>query len=299
MQTELLSECVTLFLTFASLYHYLYGIYGENTSKVVFLLRKQYLENRSIGILVVKSMKNIRVIKFGKTKFYLNEELPSDREFSFYESFFDRTAIEKSEGVSSRGGRGQTLLFSKDGRDLVLRHYKRGGLFGKLVSDCFFFFEPHSHRAYDEFVLLNRMLEMNLPVPKPVIAREICNGIVIVQDIVIERLNGYTDLSYVIAERHLRHEEFTSIGRTLKCFFDNNILHTDLNIRNILINDTGKVCVIDFDKCFLVQLTNSKKEEMISRLLRSFRKEVERNSDKKVNFNESDFELLKQEALKN
>ena len=86
MQTELLSECVTLFLTFASLYHYLYGIYGENTSKVVFLLRKQYLEKRSIGILVVKSMENIRVIKFGKTKFYLNEEVPSDREFSFYES---------------------------------------------------------------------------------------------------------------------------------------------------------------------------------------------------------------------
>ncbi|SFJ78599.1 3-deoxy-D-manno-octulosonic acid kinase [Succinivibrio dextrinosolvens] len=263
------------------------------------MLRKQYLEKRSIGILVVKSMENIRVIKFGKTKFYLNEELPSDREFSFYESFFDRTSIEKSEGVSSRGGRGQTLLFTKDRRDLVLRHYKRGGLFGKLVSDFFFCFEPHSHRAYDEFALLNRMLVMNLPVPKPVIAREIFNGIGVVQDIVIERLNGYTDLSYVIAERHLSQEEFISIGRTLKRFFDNNILHTDLNIRNILINDTGKVCVIDFDKCFLVPLTNSKKEEMISRLLRSFRKEVERYSDKKVNFNESDFELLKQEALKN
>lgn len=254
---------------------------------------------RSIGILVVKSMENIRVIQFGKTKFFLNESLPSDQELSFYEGFFDRDAIEKSEGVSSRGGRGQTLLFKKDGRDLVLRHYKRGGLFGKLVSDSFFCFEPHSHRAYDEFTLLNRMLELKLPVPKPVIAREISNGIGIVQDIVIERLNGYTDLSYVIAQRHLSSEEFISIGKTLKLFFDNNILHTDLNIRNILIDADRKVCVIDFDKCFLVPLTDSNKEEMISRLLRSFRKEVERYSDKKVNFNESDFELLKQEALKN
>ena len=244
-------------------------------------------------------MENIKVKKFGKTKFYLNADLPLDQELSFYESFFDRDAIEKSEGVSSRGGRGQTLLFKREGRDLVLRHYKRGGLFGRLVSDSFFCFEPHSHRAYDEFSLLKRMLELKLPVPKPVIAREISFGPGIVQDIVIERLKGYTDLSYVIAERHLTSQEFTSIGRTLKSFFDNNILHTDLNIRNILIDDNGSVSVIDFDKCFFVPLTSSQKQDMISRLLRSFRKEIERNSEKKVNFNESDFELLKQEALKN
>ena len=131
-------------------------------------------------------MENIRVINFGKTKFFINSSLPSDQDQSFYDSFFDRESIDRSEGVTSRGGRGQTLSFTKDGRELVLRHYKRGGLFGKLVSDCFFFFEPHSHRAYDEFTLLNRMLELNLPVPKPVIAREIKSSIGIVQDIVIE-----------------------------------------------------------------------------------------------------------------
>ncbi len=50
IQTELLSECVTLFLTFASLYHhFLNGIYGENATKVVFLQRKQYLESGSAG----------------------------------------------------------------------------------------------------------------------------------------------------------------------------------------------------------------------------------------------------------
>jgi 3-deoxy-D-manno-octulosonic acid kinase len=244
-------------------------------------------------------MENIRVINFGKTRFFINESLPLDQDFSFYESFFDRDSIERSEGVTSRGGRGQTLLFKKDGRDLVLRHYKRGGVFGKLVSDSFFLFEPHSHRAYDEFTLLNKMLEMSLPVPKPVIAREIKSGFGIVQDIVIERLNGYTDLSYVIAQRHLSSEEFISIGQTIKSFFDNNILHTDLNIRNILLGQNGGVSVIDFDKCFHVELTSSDKEEMINRLLRSFRKELARNSEKNVNFNESDFELLKREALKN
>jgi 3-deoxy-D-manno-octulosonic acid kinase len=244
-------------------------------------------------------MEKIRVINFGKTRFFINESLPLDQDFSFYESFFDRDSIEHSEGVTSRGGRGQTLLFKKDGRDLVLRHYKRGGLFGKFVSDCFFFFEPYSHRAYDEFTLLNSMLEMSLPVPKPVIAREIKSGVGIIQDIVIERLNGYTDLSYVIAQRHLSSEEFISIGQTIRRFFDNNIKHTDLNIRNILLGQNGSVCVIDFDKCFHVELTSSDKEEMINRLLRSFRKELEKNSEKNVNFNESDFELLKREALKN
>ncbi len=244
-------------------------------------------------------MTAIKEITFGDIKFYLSNSLPENECISFYESFFDRVAIEKSEEVTTRGGRGNTLLFKKNGQNLVLRHYKRGGLFGKIVKDNFFNFEPHSHRALEEFALLNKMVELGLPVPEPVIAKEIKTLLGIRQDIVIKRLEGYSDLSYIIAKRDMTEEEYKTIGKTLKKFFDNNILHTDLNIRNILMNPDGKVSVIDFDKCRQTPLTSTSKEKMIKRLLRSFRKEVELTNLHKVFFNESNFKFLSQEALRN
>ena len=56
---------------------------------------------------------------------------------NYYASFFDRDSIQQDSKTISCSGRGQTLLFSKDRRDLVLRHYRRGGFFGKLVKDSF------------------------------------------------------------------------------------------------------------------------------------------------------------------
>ena len=142
---------------------------------------------------------------------------------NYYASFFDRDTIQKDSKTISCSGRGQTLLYSKDGRDLVLRHYRRGGFFGKFVKDSFFTFEKKAHRAFDEFKLLDYMQSKGLPVPKPVIAREIKDFFSVTQDIVIERLNGYKDLSYVISKRELTETEYTNIGKTISLFFKENI----------------------------------------------------------------------------
>ena len=216
---------------------------------------------------------------------------------NYYASFFDRDSIQQDSKTISCSGRGQTLLFSKDRRDLVLRHYRRGGFFGKFVKDSFFTFEKNAHRAFDEFKLLDYMLSKGLPVPKPVIAREIKGFFSVTQDIVIERLNGYKDLSYVISKRELTETEYTNIGKTISLFFKENILHTDLNIRNILINEEGRVAIIDFDKCFCTKLSKDMKISMINRLLRSFKKEITRDLTKKIYFNEINFKFLKNNAL--
>lgn len=76
----------------------------------------------------------------------------------------------------------------------------------------------NAHRAFDEFKLLDYMQSKGLPVPKPVIAREIKDFFSVTQDIVIERLNGYKDLSYVISKRELTETEYTNIGKTISLF---------------------------------------------------------------------------------
>lgn len=226
----------------------------------------------------------------------LNEN-GNNQKNSYYASFFDRESILKEENTICCSGRGQTLLFNKDGKNLVLRHYRRGGLLGKIINDSFFVFETNAHRAFDEFRLLDYMLSKGLPVPKPVIAREKKSFLSVTQDIVIERLNGYRDLSYIISERELTHEEYSNIGKTISLFFKENILHTDLNIRNILINEQSKVAIIDFDKCCCTKLSVDMKKSMLDRLLRSFKKEITRNQSKKIYFNEINFKFLKNNAL--
>lgn len=230
----------------------------------------------------------------GNIKYLINSDFLSEFDQSEIEALFDRTLIEKQQNVEKASGRGQTLLFCAKDKHFVLRQYRRGGFFGKFVKNTFFVFDSFQHRAFDEFRMLSNMLNMGLPVPTPAVAREIKTPFGIKQDIVIQRLSGYKDLSYFIKERSLTDDELVSIGKTIKRFFDNNILHTDLNIRNILLNESGSVYIIDFDKCFIKTMQKDDKEKIINRLLRSFIKE---KTQKSANFEEDKFEILKKEAL--
>lgn len=244
-------------------------------------------------------MENYFKLDFNNTSYLVNSLLPKAQEQAYYEDYFDLAKITSQSKVETRGGRGQTILFAKDNLNLILRSYKRGGLFGKLVKDKFFKFESHPHRAFDEFRLLLKLKALNLPVPTPIIARQATNLISVKQQIVIERLVGFNDLSYVLSNRNLSEEEYIQIGKCIKKFFEAGVLHTDLNIRNILINDKLEVYVIDFDKCFLLEkLSDNKKQSMLDRLKRSFNKELLKKLDCQSEFNEEYFNKLCNEALK-
>lgn len=213
---------------------------------------------------------------------------------AFYARYFDRDAIVKGES-QSRGGRGQTLLYSMDGLDVVMRHYRRGGLFGKIFRDGFFGFEPHAHRAFEEFKLLELMRAKGLPVPEPLVAREKNIGGMLVQDILISRIDA-RDLSYVLRDRALSKTELLRLGSVIKSFFDCGIEHTDLNIRNILLDEEGRFYLIDFDKCFKSDPDAARCKAIIDRLHRSFLKEV-RRSGGAVRYNDQDFALIESSAL--
>lgn len=225
-----------------------------------------------------------------------NYALAYEKDFELKNLFSLEYIKKHASNLCFKGGRGQTALFSLDNQDLVLRRYLRGGLWGKLMGDKFYRFAGDAHRAVDELKLLDKLLALNLPVPEPVIAREEAKGLFLYNSIIIKQIKDSRDLSFIINHRALSQEEFLSIGETLNRFFAAGLLHTDLNIRNILIDKNGKVYLIDFDKCKLTSLSAADKEAMLSRLLRSFNKEVA-TASYKVFFKAEDFAILKQAAL--
>lgn len=212
----------------------------------------------------------------------------------FFSRYFDREAILKGDAIS-RGGRGQTLLYETDGLEVVMRHFRRGGLLGRILKDGFFVFEPHAHRAFDEFRLLEEMRSQGLPVPEPLLAREKNIGGMIVQDILISRIHA-RDLSFVLRERSLSKTELLRLGSVIKAFFDGGIEHTDLNIRNILLDDEGRFFIIDFDKCFKSHPDAARRRGIVDRLHRSFLKEARRFGDA-VHYEDQDFALIESSAL--
>ena len=86
-------------------------------------------------------------------------------------SFFESAFWAKQQRITgSAKGRGTTyFLNTKDlfGVNTALRHYYRGGLWGKFNKDRYRFQSLTETRSVAEFQLLNRLYQAGVAVPKP------------------------------------------------------------------------------------------------------------------------------------
>lgn len=189
-------------------------------------------------------------------------------------------------------GRGITwFLKTSDmiGVDSVLRHYYRGGFFGKFIQDSYWFSSLEKTRAVQEFNLLQQMVEWQLPVPRPIAVKVDKKLFCYRADILLEKINNTQDLSVFLQQNALSDDKYQQIGGIIKQLHRHQVHHSDLNIHNILFDEKkDKFWLIDFDKCQIQSGDNWKKENL-DRLLRSFKKEVERL---KINFNQKNWESL-------
>ena len=173
-------------------------------------------------------------------------------------------------------GRGTTWFIAHDSQDWVLRHYYRGGLIGKIIHDSYLFTGLENTRAIKEYLLLAQMQNLQLPAPQPVackIARSGLGGLKYRADILSSRITNASDLISQLQEKRLNDEIWCAIGETIALFHHHGIYHHDLNIHNILIDDKGKVWLIDFDQGEQRKIELSWQKENIARLQRSFVKE--------------------------
>lgn len=154
----------------------------------------------------------------------------------------------------------------------VLRHYYRGGLVAKITKDYFVYTGIKNTRAFKEVTLLLTMLEMDLPVPKPIGARIYRRGIFYTADLLMEKIDA-KDLVAQLRTAQLTEKIWNNIGKNIARFHKKGVYHADLNAHNIMLDSTDKVWLIDFDRCEVKSINKNWQQKNIERLERSLVKE--------------------------
>lgn len=189
-------------------------------------------------------------------------------------------------------GRGTTWFLNTQaelGLNVVLRHYYRGGMFGKFVKDLYLFHRLEKTRAFQEFSLLEKLRAWHLPVPQPIALKVEKTCCCYRADIMLEKIEGTQDLSKFLQTHSLSDAQYQQIGQLIRQLHNHQVHHSDLNIHNILLQpSSGQFFLIDFDKCGIAQ-TEHWKPANLARLLRSFQKEQGRLN---IQFNEQNWQAL-------
>ncbi|GEB71002.1 3-deoxy-D-manno-octulosonic acid kinase [Pseudoalteromonas carrageenovora] len=196
----------------------------------------------------------------------------------------------KNKIVGAKKGRAIAWFFKHDDLTAVLRHYWRGGLVGKLLSDQYLYPGLENTRVYKEFSLMVKLIELGLNVPKPIAAKVSQSGLIYRGDIITQAVSGAKSLLDVLIERPLNSSELESIANTIALFHNKGVYHADLNINNILFNEKGDVYIIDFDRGELKAPNPQWQQRNMARLERSFLKEQGRNNV--FNWQSNDWEAL-------
>ena len=149
-----------------------------------------------------------------------------------------------------------------------LRHFRRGGLIGKLVRDLYFWGGEENTRSFAEWRLLKKMVDFDLRVPRPAAARYVRRGTFYTADIITVRIPNVRPLSQVIAESERNARFWSSVGAAIHGFHEAGVYHADMNAYNIQIDDKDKLWMLDFDKGEL-RRPGPWQQQTLSRLHRS------------------------------
>lgn len=192
---------------------------------------------------------------------------------------FDAQHFAGAAGTQAlQAGRGSVHFIDIDGAACVLRHYRRGGLPGKLVRSRYVWPGLTRTRPWREFLLLQTLRAAGLPVPAPVAAGIWRSGVHYGGAIVMQRLADVRTLRDILADGPVPAATWRDIGALVAALHGRGVHHPDLNVTNLLIGADGRVSVVDFDRAgdraprWLLALG-------LARLRRSLRKQQRAMSD--------------------
>lgn len=206
------------------------------------------------------------------------------------DTFFDpRVWAEKGLLLNSAPGRGTTVFVQDGERTYALRHYHRGGLPARISRDRYLWRGLEQSRPWLEWQLLVELFQRGLPVPRPIAARVVRHGVSYEGDIATELIDA-KPLAEWLSKRRLPARQLEDIGRCLCRFHEEGVYHADLNARNILLSDSGKSYLIDFDRGELKTPAEGWRRGNLERLKRSLDKF--RRQERHFSFDDEDWKSL-------
>jgi len=170
---------------------------------------------------------------------------------NFYSQLFNIDYISKEGLIKSvMGGRGKAIEFEYEGKKYILKHYIRGGFVKKLSYDKYIFNSLSSTRSVKEYNFLNNLNSKGLPVPKAA-ALKVANGrFTYMSDLITCKIENEGTLFDFIKNNKMNNDLWNKLSITLEKFFNENVYHSDLNSKNIIIDKDEKFYLVDFDNSY-------------------------------------------------
>jgi len=187
-------------------------------------------------------------------------------------SFTSTDWAQRDAIVGFAEGRGTTFFVSYLGRELALRHYHRGGLIARWSPDHYLWTGLESTRAWRELRLLEKLLESNLPVPRPIAAQVVREGLFYTADIMTQRIPGARTVGQLLTAGELDKAQWVAMGAVIRRFHEHGVYHADLNANNIMRDQQGQFYLIDFDRGTIKRKRRRWQQRNLQRLHRSLTK---------------------------
>jgi len=170
---------------------------------------------------------------------------------NFSNKLFNIDYISKEGLIKSvMDGRGKALELEYGGKSYFLKHYIRGGFVAKISYDRYIFNSLASTRAVKEYNFLNTMNDKGLPVPKAAALQVITNHFTYKADLITCKIENEGTLYEFIKDNKMTKALWNALSTTIEKFYQENVYHSDLNAKNIIIDKDNNFFLLDFDNSY-------------------------------------------------
>lgn len=165
-------------------------------------------------------------------------------------------------------GRGYAGIQDVEGLGRVfVKQYAHGGLLRHLTGGSFLCVGPS--RSLLEFSMLERVRALGVNAPKPLVfvnkGSFFYRSWLFMEEIVDSRNLAQISASAGADDADLLHDGMSRLGEQVMTLIENKILHVDLHPGNVLIDASGRVYIVDFDKACEFQGSTEKLRDLYLR----------------------------------
>ena len=192
------------------------------------------------------------------------------------QAWFTPAFWEAQNLVGSRlRGRGTALMIKTPVGPAVLRQYLRGGWAAKFVHASYAFTGFDNSRPVREFEILEQLARLDLPAPRPIAALCQRRGLSATGALITYEIENTRPLEQVA--EGMDEGAWQTVGATIRRFHDHGLVHADLTVRNILVQEGGKIFLVDFDRARFSEGATRAFQSNLNRLHRSMVKSKREN----------------------